>query len=146
MTIRRNTLAATAVAAMLAASLSAPAAQAENGRIGSFIAGAVIGGALVNGINHAPPPRVQYYPQPVYPQNQYYYAPTTTVVRTIPSRCELSVDRGRGFERAYFRGCLEHAGFYSLPDRCDFTVYTERGPRTAIPERCMSRAGYRFDD
>ena len=89
MTIRRHTLAVAAMAAMLTAGLSAPAAQADNGRIGSFIAGAVIGGALVNGLNHAPPqPRPQYYPQAYpqpYAQTPYYYAPTT-VVRTIPAR------------------------------------------------------------
>lgn len=123
------------------------AALADEGRIGSFIAGAVLGGVIVNGLNTANRPAVRYYDQPApqyYDPGETYYVPPQPVTYVIPARCELSVDRGRGFERAYLRGCLEHAGFRDLPDRCDFTVYTDNGPRDAIPRWCMEHAGYRF--
>ena len=93
----------------------------------------------MNGINTANSPVVRYYSE-----DEYYYPPSRQVAYVIPANCELSVDRGRGFERAYFRGRLAHAGFANLPNRCDFTVYTERGPRDAIPRWCMMNAGYRF--
>lgn len=129
-------LAAAATAALTATSTPA---LADHGRIGSFVAGAVLGGVIVNGINTANPPPVRYYSQ-----DEYYAPPRQHVTYTIPAQCELSVDRGRGFERAYFRGCLERAGFRDLPDRCDFTVYTDHGRRDAIPQWCMIHAGYRF--
>ncbi|MBI1220208.1 MAG: hypothetical protein GC186_16865 [Rhodobacteraceae bacterium] len=128
--------AATATGALAATSTPA---FADHGNVGSLVAGVIIGGALVNGINTANHPVVHYYSQ-----DEYYAPPRQHATYTIPARCELSVDRGRGFERAYFRGCLEHAGFRGLPDRCDFTVYTDHGPRDAIPRWCMEHAGYRF--